>query len=424
MRHSTTTTRLERWPLLLLLIAILLSSFQIPQGASAKEDDLYKILGVSRTATTKEIKSAYRRKALDTHPDKRKDIPPEQAAEEFHKVVHAFEILSDESSRKTYDRTGRSSQQNAGGGRQQQQWGGSSFHFHWNTGRGYRRSYRLKDQFKVQEAMSRVMHIVSLTQLETVMLDENDLLERNLLIAFVTPQAVEQLVDDEICFPYPFAATSEQGIWWEDKLQTVKVRFNKQNGLTKKFGIHSGDEMRQKKQPVFVYGRRGQSLDDAANFARIQTANRKEFDTWVWKQLEITVEFVNEHPYPVELLWMHGSRGTSKKILQPGETEIHTTMLNHEWWVRDDRVDRRDDSPGRYRLSRQSMVAVWKITSDEPYQKLIIHPKNCIDLSGHCPWWDSQGECKKNPLFMQETCPLTCGICKEDDDVFKAHDEL
>lgn len=297
--------------------------------------------GVAKTATTKEIKSAYRRKALDTHPDKRKDIPPEQAAEEFHKVVHAFEILSDENSRRTYDRTGRSTQQNAGGGgggRGQQWGGGGSFHFHWNTGGGRRYSRKLKDQFKVQESMSRVMHIVSLTQLETVMLDENELLERNMLMVFVTPQGVEDLTDDEICFPYPFAGTSEQGIWWEDKVQTVKIRFNKQNELTQHFGIPSGDEMRKKNQPVFVYGRRGQPLSEAANFARIQTADRKEFEKWVWKQLEVTIEFVNEHPYAVEILWMHGSRGTTKVTLEPNQKAVHTTMLNRKYFVGCDNV--------------------------------------------------------------------------------------
>lgn len=201
-----------------------------------------------------------------------------------------------------------------------------------------------------------------------------------------------------ILFVFYFLA----GLWWEDKIQTVKVRFNKQNGLTKHFGIHSGDEMRRKRQPVFVFGRRGQSLSEAAKFARLQTRDRNEFEKWVWKQIEVTVEFVNEHPYAVELLWMHGSRGHSKATLEPGQFVIHTTMLHHEWWVRDARVDTRADSPGRYRLSRASMVAIWKITSDEQYQKLVIHPKHCIDLSGHCPWWDGQGECRKNPDFMRE----------------------
>ena len=64
------------------------------------------------------------------------------------------------------------------------------------------------------------------------------------------------------------------------------------------------------------------------------------------------------------------------------------------------------------------MVAVWKITSDEPYQKLIIHPKNCIDLSGHCPWWKGQGECKKNPLFMEEVRDSVVHVAWKDCVVF------
>ena len=55
--------------------------------------DLYKILGLQKNASTKEIKSAYRRKAMDTHPDKRgKDVSAEEAAEAFRQVVHAFEV--------------------------------------------------------------------------------------------------------------------------------------------------------------------------------------------------------------------------------------------------------------------------------------------------------------------------------------------
>jgi ShK domain-like len=211
-------------------------------------------------------------------------------------------------------------------------------------------------------------------------------------------------------------------VWWENKVQTTKVRFNKQNALTKFFNIPDGDALRKLKAPIFLFGRRGQPL--SSSFERLQTRDRTEFEKWVWKMLQVTVEFVNNHAFPVEIMWMHGSRGHDKLKLQPGEAATHLTMLNHEWWVRDARVDTQKDSPGRYRLSKQSMVAVWKITSDEQFQQLIIHPKNCIDLSGHCPWWNSQGECRKNAPFMAEVCPLTCKICSEHEDVFKSHDEL
>ena len=148
--------------LVFIFLAISLQSpFQIPfmsVAVGAKDENLYSILGVKKTATTKEIKSAYRRKALDTHPDKRKDIPPEEAAEAFQKVVHAFEVLSDDSSRRNYDRTGRSPQQGQAAGNSNNnnaQWGGGGgFKFHWNHGGGGRRYQRrrLKDMFKVQEA--------------------------------------------------------------------------------------------------------------------------------------------------------------------------------------------------------------------------------------------------------------------------------
>jgi curved DNA-binding protein len=66
--------------------------------------DLYEIIGVSRTATTEEIKKAYRRLAKQYHPDVN---PGNKAAEEkFKEVTAAFEVLSDEKRRKLYDEFG------------------------------------------------------------------------------------------------------------------------------------------------------------------------------------------------------------------------------------------------------------------------------------------------------------------------------
>lgn len=394
---------------------------------AAGEEDYYKILGVSRDATTKDIKKAYRRKALDTHPDKRKDIPPEEAAAEFQRVVEAFETLTDENSRRDYDRTGRrQDRQNSGGRNSGFDWSSSSwggFNFSWKSADG-KRTFRKRtahNEFKIKECISRVMHIISLTQLETIMLDENGLLERNLLMVFVTPGEVEKVVDQEIVYPYPFAAMSEQGIWWEDLLQTTKVRFNRYNDLTKYFGVSHGDMMRKSGKPVFLFGRRGQPLKPES-MSKLRTTSRHEFDSWVWKQIEVTVHFTNEHAHPVELFWIHGSTAHDKGTLQPGHTMKVTTMLTHEWWIRDARVDTREDSHGRHKLTKESCVAVWKIKTDEDHRDLIIPPKSCIDLSGHCSWWKAQGECENNPVFMRTDCALTCKICSEENDKFKSYD--
>lgn len=65
------------------------------------EKDFYKILGVSKTATNKEIKKKYRELAHKLHPDK--NVGDKKLEEEFKAVSEAYEILSDEKSRAEYD---------------------------------------------------------------------------------------------------------------------------------------------------------------------------------------------------------------------------------------------------------------------------------------------------------------------------------
>ncbi len=65
--------------------------------------DFYKLLGVSRDASIKDIKKAYRQKSLEFHPDKNKE---EGAAEKFAEIARAYEVLSDEDKKQVYDRHG------------------------------------------------------------------------------------------------------------------------------------------------------------------------------------------------------------------------------------------------------------------------------------------------------------------------------
>lgn len=64
--------------------------------------DPYSILGVSRGASEKDIKSAYRKLAKELHPDTNKDNP--KAAERFSEVSGAYELLSDKTKRAQFDR--------------------------------------------------------------------------------------------------------------------------------------------------------------------------------------------------------------------------------------------------------------------------------------------------------------------------------
>jgi molecular chaperone DnaJ len=66
--------------------------------------DYYEILGVPRTASDAEIKSAFRRLARELHPDVNKQDP--NAEEKFKEAAEAYEVLSDSERRATYDRYG------------------------------------------------------------------------------------------------------------------------------------------------------------------------------------------------------------------------------------------------------------------------------------------------------------------------------
>ncbi len=73
--------------------------------------DYYEVLGVAKGATADEIKKAYRKKAIQYHPDKN---PGDKAAEDkFKEAAEAYEVLSDDAKRKRYDQFGH---QGVGGG--------------------------------------------------------------------------------------------------------------------------------------------------------------------------------------------------------------------------------------------------------------------------------------------------------------------
>lgn len=76
--------------------------------------DYYEVLGVSKSATAEEIKKAYRKKAIEFHPDKN---PDDKAAEEkFKEAAEAYEVLSDPDKRKRYDQFGHQGVGGAGAG--------------------------------------------------------------------------------------------------------------------------------------------------------------------------------------------------------------------------------------------------------------------------------------------------------------------
>ncbi|MDF7673748.1 molecular chaperone DnaJ [Acetobacteraceae bacterium ESL0709] len=76
--------------------------------------DFYEVLEVSRTATQEELKKAFRKKAMQYHPDR--NPGDKEAEQKFKEVNAAYEVLRDADKRAAYDRYGHAAFENGGGG--------------------------------------------------------------------------------------------------------------------------------------------------------------------------------------------------------------------------------------------------------------------------------------------------------------------
>src|SRR5438105_14646295 len=82
-------------------------------SVSNAKRDYYDVLGVAKTATPDEIKSAFRTLAKKWHPDRNPDNKTE-SEEKFKEIAEAYAVLSDEEKRQRYDQFGHAGLSGAG----------------------------------------------------------------------------------------------------------------------------------------------------------------------------------------------------------------------------------------------------------------------------------------------------------------------
>lgn len=256
-------------------------------------------------------------------------------------------MLSDDSSRRAYDRTGHlpGQQQRA---REQRQESSSGWNFNFGFGGRNKKQHRyLFERGRrehIRDAQSRVIHIRSMQQLKAVIVEDDHQLttERYALLSFFDSSfsECENRQNNEILFPWPFAGYNyegaQSGMWWEEIMLSGVVdiadRDTQALEIVKKFGVN----IMKTGCPTIVMIPRGVSINDISGKHSVLIAPKsaEQFMQWVWPQLKMNVLLENQTPYNIQLYWLDGARGKDQALIPAGGSYTIDTFISHSFYGR------------------------------------------------------------------------------------------
>lgn len=406
------------WVFVCLLLLLVWSRGETPS--------YYSLLGVSKRASLRDIKTAYRRKAKETHPDKNPEQGGEEAARRFREVAEAYEVLSDTNARREYDRTGVKQSDKGKNGfhqnrRQHQQ---KPFWDFFGSRRSASRhdplQHRLYRQHnvrvQVEAAQRRVLTVTSFEHFQALALDETGMLDRYTLLAIYDSGKpnCEKLLRENVMFPWPFAGFTREGdtsMWWEETMQTFKIDLHSGNNAgtetVRKFKDYFGLDDGGDACPSVVFFPRGSDLTEFEVWDR---RNAQEFREFVWNRLKMKVTFQNKTPWKLKQFYLNGHRGIQKESIEPNKGYVVSTFLSHAFIFLADHVS-------GWVLNNESAVFYYTSRIQDDNTVINIYPR-CFDLHTDCPRWKKEGFCHSNSMtsihkpdthrWVVSNCPVSC----------------
>lgn len=179
--------------------------------------DYYDILGVSKSASSDEIKKAYRKLALKYHPD-RNGKDDKESEQKFKEASDAYQVLSDPQKRSQYDQFGKTFDQRGGGS---QGFGGFD---DFNFGGGFGFGGGLGDIFEefFGQTFSQVQAELSITPAQAVLGDHLKISVNNETLEFNIPAGTQ----NGTSFRFPGKGNASRGKRG-DLILTIKVELPK-----------------------------------------------------------------------------------------------------------------------------------------------------------------------------------------------------